>query len=296
MGKISLNSNGRYLVIVADDLGRSSSVNLAIAEAHDRGILTAASIMAGGSAFDEAVRIVLNRRQLSVGLHVALCDGRSVLQPSLIPALADSNGNLQKSPVKAWLSFMRRGILSQVEKEVEAQFTRLEQAGIHPTHVDCHHHLHMNPLIFEVICRHASAKGVRWIRLPNEPLSVVLHSHFSSRGLMPFAEWSVFGALRAYNQKTARKYGMNTASGCLGLSRTESIDEKYFLYIVNRACGTINEIFTHPDISTVPGRTELDALTSTCVRAEIVQLGFDLTGYNSLPAEDMPIDSVPERI
>jgi predicted glycoside hydrolase/deacetylase ChbG (UPF0249 family) len=290
-----LNLRGRHLVVAADDLGKSSSVNIAIAEAHDSGIVTAASIMPGGVAFDEAVQIILNRRRLSVGLHVTLCDGRAVLKPSLIPDLVDASGNLEESPVKAWLGFMRRRTLSQIEAEVEAQFSRLEEAGIRPTHVDSHHHLHMNPLIFEIVCRQASRWGVEWIRLPNEPLSVVLHSRFSSRGPMPFAEWAVFGMLRAYNYKIARKYGLNAACNTLGLSQTDSVDEKYFLYILNRVRGPINEFFVHPDISTVSGRRELDALTSTGVRKRIVHLGIDLIGYNGLPGEDVVLNSIPEK-
>ncbi len=290
-----MNLKGRHLVVAADDLGKSSSVNLAIAEAHDRGIVTAASIMPGGRAFDEAVQIVLNRRCLSVGLHVSLCDGRAVLKPSLIPDIVDSSGDLEESPVKAWLSFMRRGILSQIEAEVEAQFSRLEEAGIRPTHVDSHHHLHMNPLIFEVVCRQASRRGVGWIRLPNEPLSVVLHSRFFSRGLMPFAEWAVFGILRAYNYKIARRYGLNVACNTLGLSQTDSVNEKYFLYILNRVRGPINEIFVHPDISTASGRKELEALTSTGVRRRIAHLGIDLIGYKRLHGEDVVLNSILER-
>lgn len=290
-----MNRKGRYLVVAADDLGKTSSVNVAIAEAHDRGIVTAASIMSGGGSFDEAVQLVLNRRHLSVGLHVCLCDGRAVLKPSLIPDLVDSSGNLEESPVKAWLGFMRRGILSQVEAEVEAQFSRLEEAGIRPTHVDSHHHLHMNPPIFEVVCRQASRRGVGWIRLPNEPLSVVLHSRFSPRGLMPFAEWAVFGMLREYNYKIAQKYGLNVACNTLGLSQTDNVDEKYFLNILNRVRGPINEIFVHPDISTVSGRKELDALTSADVRRKIAHLGIDLIGYSGLPGDDVVLNSILER-
>ncbi|MGD0281288.1 MAG: ChbG/HpnK family deacetylase [Dissulfurispiraceae bacterium] len=61
------------LAVVADDMGKSASVNRAIAEAHDKGFLTAASIMAGGEAFDDAVQTVLERSRLSAGLHVTLC-------------------------------------------------------------------------------------------------------------------------------------------------------------------------------------------------------------------------------
>ena len=44
----------RYLVVVANDFGRSASVSKAVAAACDRGFLTAAGIMAGGGAFEEA--------------------------------------------------------------------------------------------------------------------------------------------------------------------------------------------------------------------------------------------------
>jgi len=82
----------KYLVVVADDLGRSSGINRAVAEAHDKGIVTCASIMVGGEAFQEAVQIALDRSGLAVGLHVTLCDGRAVLPHSSIPSLTDAEG------------------------------------------------------------------------------------------------------------------------------------------------------------------------------------------------------------
>jgi predicted glycoside hydrolase/deacetylase ChbG (UPF0249 family) len=42
------NQDRQYLIVAADDFGRSSSVNMAVAVAHDRGIVTASSTMAGG--------------------------------------------------------------------------------------------------------------------------------------------------------------------------------------------------------------------------------------------------------
>jgi predicted glycoside hydrolase/deacetylase ChbG (UPF0249 family) len=235
--------NKMYLVTVADDLGRSLSVNQAIAEAHDRGIITAASLMASGEAFQEAVQVAHERSKLSVGLHVTLCDGRSVLSPSSIPNLVGQDKYLEKSPVVAGLRYTKPGILSEIEAEVEAQFDRLEGAGIHPTHVDSHHHLHMHPVIFEVLCRQASRRGVGWIRLPNESISVVLSLRSPSYGTKPFVEWVVFRLLRVYNIRKARKYGLRVACYVYGLSRTGSINEKYLLDVLNRANGSLNEIF-----------------------------------------------------
>jgi hopanoid biosynthesis associated protein HpnK len=286
----------RYLVTVADDLGRSSSVNRAIAEAHDRGIVTAASLMAGGDAFQEAVEIALKRSQLSVGLHVTLCDGRAVLPPSHIPDLVDHDGYFKKRPALAWLRYVKPGLVQQIENEIQAQFDRLEKVGIHPTHVDSHHHLHMHPLIFEVLCREASQRGVNWIRLPKESLSLVLNLRSPLRGAMPFIEWAVFGILGTYNLRIARKYGLRIACHVYGLSLTGSIDEKFLLDILNRSSGSLNEIFTHPDMSTESGRRELEALTSTKVRNRLDSLGMVPVGYRELSERAIFFESVWESM
>jgi hopanoid biosynthesis associated protein HpnK len=288
------NMNRRYLVIVADDMGRSSSVNRAIAEAHDRGIVTAASIMAGGEAFQEAVETALQRSQLSVGLHVTLCDGRSVLPHSDIPDLVNSHGYFKKSPSLAWLRYTKPCLVQQIENEIQAQFDRLQKCGIHPTHVDGHHHLHMHPLIFRVLCRQASQRGVEWIRVPRESLSLVLNLRSPLRKAMPFIEWAVFGILGIYNLRIAKKYGLNVTSHVYGLSLTGSIDENFLLDILNRSRGSLNEIFTHPDMSSESGRRELEALTSATLRNRLDSLGIEPVGYRELSERAIFFESVWE--
>jgi hopanoid biosynthesis associated protein HpnK len=290
------NRERRYLIIAADDFGRSSSVNMAIAEGHDRGIVTASSIMAGGEAFEEAVQIALKRSRLSAGLHVTLCDGRAVLKRSQIPDLVDGDGCFEASPARAWVGFMRRAVMPQVEAEVEAQFDRLESAGIHPTYIDGHHHLHMHPSIFRMLCKKASRRGIGWIRIPHEPLSLVFSSRSLSRGIMPFFERAVFGVLRAYNLKTAAEFGISVAGSCLGLSWTERIDEQSLPHLLSCAGRQVNEIFVHLDIATVQGRRELEAVTSADVRKGLSSSSLELVGYRELTKERTVLDSAWEGI
>ncbi len=124
-----------------------------------KGCSTAASIMAGGEAFDDAVQIVLDRNRLSAGLHITLCDGKAVLPHAAIPDITDPGGNFINSPFTAGLHYTRPGLAAQIEAEIVAQFGRLEKAGVRIHHVDSHHHLHMHPVIFEVLCRQASHEG-----------------------------------------------------------------------------------------------------------------------------------------
>jgi hopanoid biosynthesis associated protein HpnK len=271
----------RYLITVADDFGISPSVNRAVADACDRGILTAASIMAGGDAFEEAVQIAIERPNLSVGLHATLCDGRAVLPHSRVPGLTDHEGFFEKSPAKAWLRYTRHGLREQIEREIDAQFRRLDNAGIRPSHVDCHHHLHMHPFVLEALCRQASMRDIRWVRMPWESLLVILRTRSPFRGVMPFLEWATFGVLGPCNLRTIRRYRMHVACRVYGLSRTGDIDEQYLLHILDRAAAPGAEIFFHPDAGTEAGRRELAALTAPAVRQRLDALNISLTGYGA---------------
>jgi hopanoid biosynthesis associated protein HpnK len=278
---MSVFSSGRKCIVtVADDFGKTASVNAAVAEAHDRGILTSASLMASGSAFDDAVKIARQRKTLSVGIHVTLCDGRAISSPSSIPGLTGADGFLERNPAKAWLRV--RSLRRQIEVEIKAQFDRIEEAGIRPTHIDGHHHLQMHPVIFDILCREAAARGIRWIRMPIEPLAAVLRMRSSGRGTIPFLEWAVFGTLGAFHRKKAARAGVYSPGLVFGLSRSGAFDEGYLLYVLERVRGPVDEVFAHPDFSNEEGRMELGAFTSRVVGEKIDSLGLAVAGYREV--------------
>jgi predicted glycoside hydrolase/deacetylase ChbG (UPF0249 family) len=68
--------NRRYPIVAADDFGRSSSVNLAVATAHDRGIVTASSIMAAGTGFIFSVLSLSDTESLPVSKRLSILHGR----------------------------------------------------------------------------------------------------------------------------------------------------------------------------------------------------------------------------
>ena len=289
MSQQALKQRDRYLIVVADDLGRSSLVNRAVARAFDRGFLTAASLMAGGDAFEEAVTLARIRPALSVGLHVTLCDGNPVLPPEEIPHLVDGDGRFLKSPFRAGLRYwrLRHVVSGEIEAEIEAQFDRLEQAGISPTHVDGHHHLHMHPIIFEAVCRAAAKRRVTWIRIPRESFMVVACAG-TAFVLRKMADWVTFRMLAVHNVKIASEYGLKTASTAVGLPRTgrrgriSKVSERYFGSLLPLLKGVTNEIYAHPDLSTEAGRRETEALISINLRTDAASLGMACTGYSEL--------------
>ncbi len=285
-------TGGRYLVVVADDFGRSSSINRAVAGAHEQGVLTSASMMAGGKAVLEAFLIARRLPNLSVGLHLTLCDGRAVSQPADIPGLADGNGHFRRSPARAWIACYRRDLLPQLEREISAQFDRLAQAGIHPTHVDGHHHLHLHPAVFPLVCRVGAQHGVRWVRIPDEPFGSVLAP--GGRGPIRFVEWLLFGMLRPFHRAQARVHGIHAADRTYGLSRTGSLDVSHLVSVI-RGRDPVAEVFAHPDEATAPGRREAAALRSEEVRSALGTEGVALAGYRDLPVPAAAASGTGER-
>ncbi len=159
----------RTLVINADDLGLTISVNDGIFDAHDHGILTSASLMSNAPATAHAIRRLRTRPALGVGVHLTLVDGAPLLAPDRVPSLVQGDGRFRSS----WKPFiaaclMGRVSLDEVERELTAQIERVVSEGIRPTHLDAHKHVHAHPPIFAIVARLAARFRIEVVRVPYE--------------------------------------------------------------------------------------------------------------------------------
>jgi predicted glycoside hydrolase/deacetylase ChbG (UPF0249 family) len=107
----------RCVIFNADDFGYSRGINRGIVEAHDAGVVTAATLVVNGRAAEEAVRLARARPGLSVGLHVNFTN-----EAQRLVDLEDREA---------------------CRAELRAQYARfLELVGRKPTHLDSHQHVH----------------------------------------------------------------------------------------------------------------------------------------------------------
>lgn len=73
----------RQLVVNADDLGLSVRVNDGIFDAHERGILTSASVFRNRAATVDAIRRSRTDPTLGIGAHLTLVDGSPTCRGSI---------------------------------------------------------------------------------------------------------------------------------------------------------------------------------------------------------------------
>lgn len=162
---------GPRLIVHADDFGLSRSVNEGILEAHSCGILTSASVMASGEAFNHAIQLVRATPSLDVGVHLTLTEERPVLGRADIPTLLNEQGLFHANPGVFMQRYLSRSIsLDDVRREFDAQIGRVAEQGIRISHLDGHQHLHMVPGIRRVVGELAKKYAIPAIRFPRERL------------------------------------------------------------------------------------------------------------------------------
>src|SRR5581483_8533181 len=105
--------------------GLTRRVNEAIEKAHREGIVTAASLMVNGGAFESAADILKRNPQLDAGLHLNLTEGKPVSRHDQISSLAFSGGFVYRHPNQLMTALLRRRVsIPEVEREIRAQIER----------------------------------------------------------------------------------------------------------------------------------------------------------------------------
>jgi chitin disaccharide deacetylase len=155
----------KQLIVNADDLGLTPGVNRGIMRAFQDGIVTSASLLVRGSAFEEAVALARQNPELDVGLHLTLVEERAVLGREILPTLVDETGRFPRTSGEFFRrTFLGRISWDEVEREIAAQIARFQKTGLRLSHLDSHQHLHMFPPVFQIVRRLARRIDNVWIR------------------------------------------------------------------------------------------------------------------------------------
>ncbi len=280
----------RPLVVNADDLGLHPDINRGIERAHTEGIVGSASLAAVGQAFDDALEICRRNPRLDVGVHLTLVGERPLSDPTQLGRLVTANGAFAAG-YSALVPRVLSGAVSQaaVLRELSAQVERVVQAGIRPSHIDGHQHVHLLPRVWPVVMELARRFSIPWIRVPR---------------FRPVGE----GSPRAL--VTAFRVGLNTLQGwrrsglgshrspdqtpALGLSGHLSA-ENILHALRGSPSGIVAELVTHPGIGSPELKArydwgfdwtgETDALTDPSLRSAVRDAGFRLTTFADLASQ-----------
>jgi chitin disaccharide deacetylase len=276
----------KQLIVNADDLGLTLGVNRGVLRAFQDGIVTSASLLVTGSAFEEAVALVRQHPELDVGLHLTLVEERAVLGREMLPTLVDETGRFPRTSGEFFRRVFRKRInWDEVEREIAAQIARFQKTGLRLSHLNSHQHLHMFPPIFQMVRRLTRGIDNVWIRNPAGP--------WRKTPGVRLGRWIQQLGLNLTRLSARRLHGLflpQMPDGMYGFEVSGRLTRSALEQILRKIPDGLYELICHPgedDAETLTRYShwgyrwaeELEALTAPNTRAVLNEQGIALTSF-----------------
>src|SRR5882762_500961 len=154
--KLGFPRDAKLLIVHADDVGATHSVNAATIQGLESGLVNSASLMVPCPWFPEIADYAKSHPGADFGLHLTLTSERvyyrwgPVASKDKVPSLVDENGYFHHD----WKPATRINP-KEVDLELRAQIDRAYAMGIRPTHLDSHQYrlFDNGQDLFEVVIR-----------------------------------------------------------------------------------------------------------------------------------------------
>jgi hopanoid biosynthesis associated protein HpnK len=269
----------KSIIVNADDFGLSPGINRGILSGFNDGILTSTTMLANLPAFDDAVDVARDNPDLPVGVHLSLLWGPPVTDAAKIPSLVDRSGDLLRSAGQlAARHYTGRLDVDEIEREFTNQIRKVKDAGLRPTHVDTHKHIHGLPLVRRALIKVVREQGIERVRLPREqgPLRK------RDRTALPWkarVKRRLIGSLCRHAERELHAAGIRTTDHFVGIAHTARLDTAALAGILQSLEEGVTEIMCHPGYiddemrryAGVPPHREIElaALKDARIRADI---------------------------
>lgn len=140
------------VIINADDLGKSHKVNMAIADALRKHIITSTTILSNSDTWEEIHSIIKENPQASFGLHLNLTEGRALTNSPVLREynIVDDNNCFTKHAKN--ITTLPEDLRDAISDEWDAQLKKvIIEEYIPISHIDGHHHIHTRYVYLDIL-------------------------------------------------------------------------------------------------------------------------------------------------
>ena len=155
-------------IINADDCGYSKDTNQAIDRCFEKQRLTSTTIMANMDGFDGVKRLYEKWKDTnSFGIHLNLSEGKPLFKNSVLIEKGiyyEKDGGVWFNRQTVKNRYLSPIVRKEIYKELKMQIEKIFDAGIIPSHIDGHHHIHTSPFILPIVLQLAKEYNITKIR------------------------------------------------------------------------------------------------------------------------------------
>jgi predicted glycoside hydrolase/deacetylase ChbG (UPF0249 family) len=236
----------RSLIITADDYGMHCSVNKAINEGIEAGLITSTNVMTGMPECNDAVKLREKFPQVSIGLHWTLTAGKPVSSPDSITSLVADNGEFHSYTV--FRDRYRKGLISdsEIKAELTAQYKKFLDLCGEPDYWNTHQNVHVSFRLMQLFLELAKELKIKKMRSHQR-----IYVPSSNKAKLPITRRIIEPAKRIvinHWMKNAQKSGIAFPDGLIFPINPEK-DREDIEYLINNIKwknATCAELHIHP--------------------------------------------------
>jgi predicted glycoside hydrolase/deacetylase ChbG (UPF0249 family) len=273
----------KYLIVNADDYGRTPGVSKGIRIAHRDGIVTSTTALMNMPGIEEDLRDAMKEApDLGLGVHLVLTSGAPLLPSSALESLT---GGREKFPLLDEFIRNRNGVNpEQAAAEWDAQIRKfLSITGRNPDHLDSHHHAtyFSEPLFMKFL--NLARKYACPIRIPFPCQS----------GYCDGLPDELSGPVRDFVPRLTRQCKVGKPDWFIGTFYDEQATYEQLLQIIDQIDPGVSELMCHPGYAdqelldgsaySKPREREIEILTMDAVRLRLADRGVRLINFSNLP-------------
>ncbi|MCX5665468.1 MAG: ChbG/HpnK family deacetylase [Candidatus Omnitrophica bacterium] len=267
----------KQLIVTADDLGLTKSINEGIAKACREGIVSSVSVIPAGEAFADALKVIKDLALKEVGAHLSLTETKPLLPSSKFY----KNHNQFFKDI-----FFGKADIEGFKRELKAQLELLKRSGVKITHINSHEHIHIIPGILDIFISLAKEFNIPAIRYPRGDRAMRLFniSDLYKKSVLSYFSGKIAGPLK--------KSGLLYADHFLGLLDAGNLREDRLIEMIGSLKDGVTELVCHPGFLSpevmnsykwhINAEAEIFALTEPRVKDAIKENGIQLIAYGDL--------------
>ncbi len=274
--------NGKFLIVNADDYGRTPGVSRGIRKAHRDGIVTSTTALMNMPGIEEELRTAMREApDLGLGVHLVLTSGAPLLPPKALDSITGGSG---KFPLlDDFIRNLSRIDPEQAAAEWDAQIRKfVSVTGRNPDHLDSHHHAtYFSEPLFDKFLGLAK-KYACPIRIPLPCPS----------GYCDGLPQAFCASARDFVPRLTAKFGTKKPDWFIGTFYDEEASYEQLVRIIDQLEAGVSEIMCHPGYAdqaliegssyNKPREREIEILTTDSIRKMITGWGIGLINFASL--------------
>lgn len=274
--------NSKYLIVNADDYGRTAGVSKGIREAHLQGIITSTTVMMNMPGVeDELERAVKETPKLGLGVHLTLTSGSPLLPPARVSSI--TGGGNRFPGVTEFTAKVIKVDPVQAAAEWNAQIQKyLAIMGRNPDHLDSHHHSsYLTEELFEKMLALAQK-----YQCPIRSIREGLDSGYGG------VSKEISDSIGKFYPEMTRRFQTAMPDRFISTFYDETATAEQLLSILKGLEAGVSELMCHPGYANAaliegsaynrPRERELGILTSATIRKTVQDYGIQLINFDNL--------------